>query len=141
VTPHAETTIRRMAAIGYLPSEAVLRGLGVKEADFVAVWADVHRDRRPERETVAEALLTLTTEVTGEEQRRMSSALFALTQAVFDRGDVALPESHVARTLAVLRDVQRLDLTEDAKGAGVLDAAIRRLGFRELAAELGVSPH
>jgi hypothetical protein len=140
VTPEAEIVIRRMAATGYLPSEAVLRGLAVKEREFVAIWTEVHRDNRPEREVVGEALLALATEVTGEEQRRMSSALFAVTQAVFDRGDVALPAPYAARTLAVLRDVQRLDLTEDAKSASVLDAAIRRLEFRVLAQELGVSP-
>jgi hypothetical protein len=140
MTPTAEIIVRRMASTGYLPSEAVLRGLGVKDREFVAIWTDVHRDNRPEREVVAETLLTLATEVTGEEQRRTSSALFALTQAVFDRGDVALPESHVPRTLAVLHDVQRLDLTETAKSASMLDAAIRRLGFRMLAQALGVSP-
>ena len=136
----SQATIRRMAEVGYLPSEAVLRGLGVREREFVAIWTEVHRDSRPEREIVAEALLILATEVTGEEQRRTSSAMFALTQAAFDRGDVALPASHVGRTLAVLRDVKRLRLAEDSKSESVLDSAIRRLEFRELARELGVSP-
>lgn len=140
MTPESEATVRRMAQAGYLPSEAVLRGLGVRDREFVAIWTDVHRDRRPEREVVTEALLTLATEVTGEEQRRASSALFALTQAVFDRGDVALPAAYVERTLAVLKDVQRLRLTEDSKAESVLESAIRRLDFRILARELGVSP-
>jgi hypothetical protein len=129
-----------MATAGYLPSEAVLRGLGVKDREFVEIWNDVHADKRPEREVVAEALLQLATEITGDEQRRMSAALFAVTQAVFDRGDVALPGAYVARTLKVLEDMQRLDLAEDSKAAGFLDQAIRRLGFRVLASDLGVSP-
>lgn len=129
-----------MAEAGYLPSEAVLRGLGVRDRAFVAVWNEVHADHRPERELVAEEVLALATEVTGEEQRRTSSALFALTQAVFDRGDVALPDHYVARTHAVLKDVQRLRLTEDSKAEAVLESAIRRLDFRILARELGVSP-
>jgi hypothetical protein len=129
-----------MAEAGYLPSEAVLRGLGVRDREFVAVWNEVHADHRPEREIVAEELLVLATEVSGEEQRRASSALFVLTQAVFDRGDVALPDHYVVRTHAVLSDVARLRLTEDSKAEGVLAAAIRRLDFRLLARELGVSP-
>lgn len=139
-TTHAEATVRRMAEAGYLPSEAVLRGLGVRDREFVAVWNEVHADHRPEREIVAEELLVLATEVSGEEQRRASSALFVLTQAVFDRGDVALPDHYVVRTHAVLSDVARLRLTEDSKAEGVLAAAIRRLDFRLLARELGVSP-
>lgn len=129
-----------MANAGYLPSEAVLRGLGIKDRAFVAIWNEAHADHRPERETVTEELLALATEVTGEEQRRASSALFALTQAVFDRGDVALPDHYVVRVKAALQDVQRLRLTEDSKSESVLGSALRRLDFRILARELGLSP-
>lgn len=136
MTPEAERIARRMAAAGYLPSAAVLAGLGIRDREFVAIWAEVNHNTRPPRELVAEALLALAAEVTGEPHRRTSSALFALTQAVFDRGDVALPDAAVPRTLDVLRDVQRLDLAEDARSASVLDAAIRRLERRAIVAAL-----
>lgn len=100
----------------------------------MTLWVDAHADKRPEREIVSEALLALATEVTGEPQRRASSALFALTMAAFDRGDVALPASHVARTYDLFLDVQRLNLTEDERSASVLDSAIRRLERRAIAA-------
>lgn len=140
MTPESESIVRRMAEAGYLPAEAVLRGLGVKDREFVAIWTDVHQDKRSDREIVTETLLALATEVTGEEQRRSSGALFALTQAVFDRGDVALPESHVARSLDVLNGALRLGFAENSKAQSALEAAIRRLEFRTLARELGVSP-
>jgi hypothetical protein len=119
-----------MAAIGYLPSEAVLSGLGVPERDFVRYWTEAHQDQRPEREVIADELLALAEEVTGEPQRRTSTALFALTQAAFGRGDVALPDSHVERTLSALETVQRLGLAEDERAASVLDSAVRKLGYR-----------
>jgi hypothetical protein len=129
-----------MAESGYLPSEAVLRGLGVKDREFVDVWTEVHRDNRSDREIVTETLLTLATEVTGEEQRRASSAMFALTQAVFDRGDVALPDAYATRTLDALRLALSLGFAENSKAQSALEAAIRRLEFRALAHDLGISP-
>lgn len=138
MTPQSESIARRMAAAGYLPSQAVLAALGVKDREFVALWVAQHHGARPEREVVADALLELATEVTGEPQRRTGSALFALTQVVFDRGDVALLAVHVDPSLAVLRDVRRLDLAEDARSVSVLDSAIRRLERRVIVAR--VSP-
>lgn len=141
MTPESETIARRMAAAGYLPSEAVLSGLAVPERDFVRFWTERHADRRPEREIVADEVLALAEEISGEPQRRMASALFALTTAAFGRGDVALPDSHVERVLSTLEAVHRLGLTEDERAASVLDSAIRKLGYRAARVRLtGVSP-
>lgn len=130
MTPESEIIARRMAAVGYLPSEAVLTGLGVPELEFVRLWAERHRDRRPEREVIADELLALAEEITGEPHRRTASALFSLTQAAFGRGDAAVPDSHVLRLQAALEAAQRLGLAEDERAASVLDSAIRRIGYR-----------
>ncbi len=138
MTPESEAIARRMAGIGYLPAEAVLTGLGVPERDFVRLWTERHQDQRPEREVVADEVLALAEQITGEPQRRMASALFALTTAAFGRGDVALPDSHVERVLSALETVHRLGLTEDERAASVLESAIRKLGYR--AAKVRISP-
>jgi hypothetical protein len=133
MTPATEAVARRMAAVGYLPSAAVLDGLGVSDRQFVALWVEAHADSRPERVVVSETLLALATEISGQPQRRSSGALFVLTQAVFDRGDVALPASHIDRVLGVLRDVQRLDMAEDSTAISILESAIRRLERKKIA--------